>query len=185
MLNKIKDFFFVNKVKKVFTLREPIREKDLIAFKDIKKILILFDTTEENECRYIFNIVQELQEDGKNVRAVGYVPWKKNPHYCFPKLSFDYINLSKINFFGIPTSIFAPEITDSRFDLLIDFTNHDIKPMIYFSSLSNSGIKISKKHTNNQYNIFTPDIVIDKENLSNKDFFFEVKKYLQLLINKK
>jgi len=179
------NFIYNRKLHREFQLREPIRKKHLTRFSEMKSCLVLFDASDEQNCMIMFSIIKELQDKDKNIRAVGYVPWKNNPHYCFPKLSFDYLNTKGISFAGIPKADFIQDILTLRFDLLLDFTKSVIPGMMYISALTNAGMKIARNRTEDEFFTNVYDFIIDQDGLNERQYFDEIRKYLLQLNNGK
>jgi hypothetical protein len=177
----ITDYLFYKKLKRMFGLREPIRNKHLLAFSQMKSCLILFNASDEKESQIIFSIIRELQNEGKQVRSVGYVQYKNNPHWCFPKISYDYLNAKNISLSGLPKADFVNDIIETKFDMLIDFLNNPIPAMCYISALSNASVKISRNRSQNDFFTNVYDFIIENQDLNNRDFYEEVKRYLLLL----
>ena len=146
----------------------------------MKSCLILFDASDEHESQIIFSIIRELQNEGKQVRSVGYVQFKHTPHWCFPKISYDYLNAKNISFSGLPKAEFVNDILDSRFDMMIDFLNKPVPAMCYISALTNASVKISRNRSQNDFFTQVYDFIIENPDLSNRDFYEEMKKYLLL-----
>lgn len=173
--------FFKRKLQKAFTLREPLRRKMLLPLSEMKSCLVLFDASDEQNSHIMFSIIKELQDDGKNVRAVGHVPFKNNPHWCFPKISYDYVNRKNIGMTGIPKAEFVHDLIDMQFDILMDFMKQPVSEMIYISALTNASLKISRNISYDTFFSQIYDIIIDKSELQERDFFEEIKKYLRAL----
>jgi len=181
MLKFFKKFLYNKKLKKAFALREPLRKKTMVPFSEMKSCLVIFDASDEQNCHIMFSIIKEMQDLGKVVRAVGYVPWKNNPHWCFPKISYDYINASGVAFSGAPKADFVNDLLDSRFDLLIDFLQKPVPPVCYISSLVYAGLKVARKRSEDEHFMRIFDVIIDNNELSDRAFFEELKRYLYLL----
>lgn len=183
IIELIKKYFFDLKLKKKFLLAEHYRHKNLLPPQKINTILIIFDATDESKCKEIFDIVADLQNQKKEVRALGYVPYKEMPHYCLPKLSYDYLSKKHINFFDIPTASFINDIIKMNFNLLINFMLHNIRPIEYVAALSKAQIKIGNPHLQlKEYEIY--DIVIMRKNDDNNEFYKNIFHYLPLLKTK-
>ncbi len=173
--------YFRKKVQKTFSLREPLRRKQLLPFSEIKSCLILFDASDEQNSHTMFSIIKELQDDGKNVRAVGHVPFKNNPHWCFPKISYDYVNHKNIGLSGVPKADFVSDLIDIQFDILMDFMKQTLPEMMYIASLTNASLKISRNISADKFFNQIYDIIIDKPDIPEREYFDEIKKYISAL----
>ncbi len=183
MAGFIKDYLFYKKIKKAFLLREPMREKKLRSLSEVRSCLVLFDASDERECQIMFSIIKELQDSGKHIRSVGYVQWKHNPHWCFPKISYDYLNTKHIAFTGLPKADFVNDLMAMHFDMLIDFLNRPVPAMCYISALANASVKIARNRSQAEFFEQVFDFIIEQPELSDRDFFEQVKKYLHMLKN--
>lgn len=172
---------FYKKLNKEFLINENKRVKKLKNFNEFKSFLIIFDAAQEEVCQSVFSIIKELKDSGNTVHSIGYLPYKAIPHYCFPKLSYDYVYQKNTGFFKIPNAIFVKDVLSSNYDVLIDFTKDIIEPMFYISALSRASLKISRTHLENELSNKVFDITIAGDELSNKEFYAEVRKYLNLL----
>jgi len=172
---------FYKRLKKEFLIAEKKRVNKLVSFNDLKSFLIIFDAEQEEVCQAVFSIIKELKDKGNNVHSVGYLPYKVIPHYCFPKLTYDYVYSKNTNLLKIPTGLFVKDVIDLHFDVLIDFTKESIEPVFYITALSKASLKISRTKNENEFTDKVYDITIAGDELSNKEFFFEVKKYLNAL----
>jgi len=180
MFYNIRKKIFYKNLKKEFANLEPKRKRNLKSFENIKSFLIVFDASNEEIAQQVFSIINELKENGSLVHTIGFVPFKNIPHYCFPKLSYDYIYNKNTNFFLTPNAPFVKDVTNSEFDVLIDFSGQIIEPLLYISALSKSALKITRNKTSTiAKEIY--DLTINDENISIKEFFFQVKKYLKAL----
>lgn len=183
MAGLLQDFFFNRKLRKLFALREPMRRKQLIPFSGMKSCIVLFDASDEQNSQNMFGIIKELQDSGKLVRAVGYVPWKNNPHWCFPKISYDYLNAKNISFTGLPKAEFVDDLLEMQFDMMISFLDKPVPSMLYLSSLINAGLKITRNVSDDEFYVQIFDIIIDRTGQSDRAFYEEVRNYIQILNN--
>ncbi len=180
MFGKIRNHLFNKKFIAQFEQLETVRYKQLRSLSDIRSCLILFDASEERTSQIIFGIIKEMQDSGIQVHSIGYVPYKENPYWCFPKISYDYINQKNTSFSGIPQAEFAEDVIRKPFDILIDFMNRQIQPMTYIAALSASALKItrSRKDLDTLHKVY--DLIIENDHLDNRDFYEEVKKTIRM-----
>jgi len=181
MFKQIANYLYNKQIKKKQVVVDNIRQKELKPFKNVKSFLLLFDASTEENYQLIHSIVNDLKDANKIVRTIGYVPWKHAPHYCLTKLSWDFITSKNIHFTGIPKVQFVEEVILENFDVLIDFTTEEIKPLQYIASLSMAKLKVTSVQSNNK--IF--DFVIADKTFTYKKFFNEFKLYLDMFTNEK
>lgn len=185
MLQKIKNFLYNRELKKLYYANEAERRKKMISFNRAKNILILFDATEEHESTIIFDIVDSIKKQGKIVRVVGYVNYNEPPHYCFPKISHDYLTLKTKKFNEIPKSNFVADVIKEFYDIMIDFTYNYNKQLFYIAALANATLKISRKKDDIEFPEDIYDIKIISKSSNQYEFFEECVEYLEALQGKK
>lgn len=120
------------------------RRRHVINLRDAKTVGILYDATEEHEYQMICDFVRNLQNDGKTVKALGYINYNIIPHYCIPKLSFDYFLKKEVNIWYVPSNKFIDNFINSDYDILIDLTIKNFFPIQYISGLSKARFKVGR-----------------------------------------
>lgn len=129
------------------------RQVETMNFEKANTIGILYDASEESEHHKVSSFVRHLQAMGKTVKAVGYVPFKIIPHYCHPKLAFNFITLNDINWYGKPHGKYVDDFLESSFDMLIDLSIKPNESVLYIASLTNARFKIGLYSETNK-NVF-------------------------------
>jgi hypothetical protein len=183
MAGKIQQIIFFKKLKKLFDVREPKRTKRLLPLSEANSILILFDASEEQNSLIVFSIIKTLQDMKMIVRSVGYVPYKQNPHWCFPKISYDYINKKNTSFAGFPRADFVDDILRDKYDILIDFLSKPVAPMCYLSALTQSDFKIARQRDQHKFFHEVYDLIIENSDMNDRDYFYEIRRVLKMLNN--
>ncbi len=147
-----------------------------------KTIGFLYDATDEKEYLTVCDLVKSFQNNNKNIKALGYLNYPIIPHYCIPKLSFDYFTQKDINIFYIPTNSFIDDFVKKDFDILIDLSLKDFFPFHYISGISKAKFKVGKDGKNHSlyYDLM---FKVDDEILL-KDYIKQICNYL-LILNKK
>ena len=144
-----------------------------------KTIGLLYDATDEQEYAIICNLVKILQNDNKTVKALGYLNYNIIPHYCIPKLSFDYFIMKDVNFFYIPNNSFVEDFIKNDFDILIDLSVKDFFPFQYIAGMSNAKFKVGRDGINHsKYYDFMLNI---NEEITLKEYIKQICEYLTIL----
>ena len=92
---------------------------------------------------------QFLQNEKKEIKALGIVGYKDIPHYCYPKLSYVYLTLTNLNWFRKPTGEKLADFVKKDFDILINFDTTSDLTLQYIAALSRAKCKVgvfNEKH---------------------------------------
>ena len=158
-------------------IRAKQRKSEFVSFDDARIVGLLYslDSVATYEC--ISAYVHKLQDENKKVKAIGLVKKKEDTNRFLPKLSFDFIYTSDINWFGKPSGTYAHEFMNLDFDILIDISEKDDYTAEYLLSLSSAKLKAG------QSNIC--DIMIkQKQGIKLEDYIQEIDHYLRIIKKK-
>jgi hypothetical protein len=159
------------------------RSPELVSFSQAKSIGILYKVIDNNDYNFICDFVKYCQDNGKSVKALGYVIYKEVPHFCFPKLSYDYFTQKDIGWNLIPKNQFVKAFIDENFDNLIDLSIKDCFPTNYISAMSKAKFKIGRfKSENQKYYDFMLNV---PEEMPINDYIDHLKNYLTIFNNSK
>jgi hypothetical protein len=104
------------------SLKRLQRQKRFFNYAGTSTIGILYDASTEEQYLSIANLVKELQQDQKKVKALGYVLQKKLPEHAFPKLTFEFCNYRNFNWALKPVTQNIKDFISKDYDILIDLT---------------------------------------------------------------
>jgi len=170
------NYFFKNDIAKVR------RNRSIQSLKDSKTIGIIYDATDEKNHDIVCDFVKYFQENMKIVKAIGYLNFPRLPHYCFPKLSFDYFTRKDLNWYFKPGTQRVQDFINEEYDIVIDLSMKDCFPLQYIAGLSHAKFKVGRYDDKNA-GIY--DFMLDvNANIKLEDFIKECKHYLSI-INKK
>ena len=173
--NKIWSYFLKKETDKIK------RNRKLLNLSDAKTIGIIYQVNQEEHYNVICSFIKELQDKNKNVRSLGYVKdYNVVPHFCFPKLSYDYFTKKEVNWYKVPSSNFVNDFVKENFDILIDLSNEDCMPIQYISAISNASFKVGLYNDKNK-NIY--DFMIKVDGLTIQNLINQIKHYLSLINN--
>jgi len=136
--SKIGRYFFKKDIARVH------RSTKMLNLQDAKNIGVIYDASSETDYTVVCDFVKSLQDKSKNVKALGFVNFKEVPHYCFPKLSFDYFTKKNLNWYKKPDNKAIQDFIKIEFDILFDLNIHTIFPLLYITSNSFSTYKIGR-----------------------------------------
>ena len=101
------------------------------------------------------------------------------PHYCIPKLSYDYYSSKDINWFEKPSNKFIDDFINKEFDILIDFNLNNNLSSTYIVGVSKAKFKLGV-FDENKTDIY--DFMIKLEDSTNlNEFIKQLIHYLTIL----
>ncbi len=134
MFEKYKQYLFRKRVSK-----QPVRNVRFPVYKNIKSILLLYVSDEEEKNADIKEIVSEILESGRTVACVGYV---NKRHAASPHLPQNIMLCrADTSFSGRPEKNIIDEIRSEKYDLLIDLTSRYCLPLHYVALYADAAFK--------------------------------------------
>lgn len=126
------------------------------SYHSAQRILLLFESELHERNGQIKTLIKELQEDGKDVTAWGYVNKKASESAILR----DYRVLSQADFnlFGLPKDYIRKDIANEHFDILLDLNIHDHTALHYINLYANADTRAGKKADEPYLNDFMVDI---------------------------
>ena len=129
-------FLLKRKIRKI--LKSSQREKAYLNLRDIKSILILFDTENFDDAN---NFIQKMEKIGKQIKVIACKNKNDNNHYSVFQYTIitekDAINLKNYSFSRIVESL-----TEEHFDLIVDLTLKENLSLLYLLVSANSPLKV-------------------------------------------
>jgi hypothetical protein len=166
-----------------FFLRKDIlkvrRSRQIVNMKDVKTIGIIYDASEEASYTIVSNFVRTFQEDQKLVRTLGFVNYRRLPHYCFPKLSYDYFTRRDLNWYYKPVNLKVNEFVNEEFDVVIDLCMHHSFPLRYVAAMSKARLKVGR--FGEKYSGIYDFMLNVDDTISLEDFIKEITHYLNII----
>jgi len=161
------------------SLSKVARYPEITNLKDAKTIGIIYNATDEAKYPVVCDFVKYLQEKDKTVKALGFLNYKIVPHYCFPKLCYDYFTRKDLNWFLKPGNAFVNDFINNPFDLLIDLNLENNFPLLYVCSLSRAKYKVGKYSDENKA---LYDFMINEgDSVALEEYINHVVHYLKLI----
>lgn len=170
---KFGNYFFLKDISKVS------RNRNIINLDDARNIALVYDASDESTYAIVSDFVRFFQDNQKIVKAFGFVNYSHLPHYCFPKLSYDYITKSDLNWYFKPRNSKANDFINEEFDILINLCMDDCFPLKYLSGLSKAKFKVGKFDDKND-SIYDFMLNVD-QNISLDLYFKEAIHYLSII----
>lgn len=149
---------FRERVFRYIQKKHPRNEVFFPIYAEIKKVFILFESDILERNGQVKQLVRELQADGKNVTAWGYVDKKK----AESAILRDYRVLGKqdTNFLGIPGEKHLRDLRMERFDLVISLNLNNILPLRYLELYANASFRtgiVTDEPYENDFMVAVPD----------------------------
>jgi hypothetical protein len=170
-------FYFQKEVEKLS------RERKAYNLSDAKKIGVLYDASEEAIYKKVSDFVSYLQNQKKLVKALGYLNQKMTPHYCMPKLAYDFYSVKDLNWYYKPNNNFVKDFIEEEFDIVIDLNLNENLSSKYISGVSKAKFKVGiyDERNSDYYDMMIK--VEDKNNLN--EFIKQILHYLNILNSRK
>ena len=118
------------------------RDRKVINMGDAAKIGVVYYLSDEPTYRQISAYVKKLQDSGKVVKALGYVESKRLTGQFLPKLSYDFIYPTNLNWNYRPISSAARDFIETEYDILLDLSTEDRLPILFITGLSKARLKV-------------------------------------------
>jgi len=144
-----------------------------------KKVGILYTLEDIPDYDKVSEFVTQLQQDHKEVKALGFVKSKNLIQRFLPKLSYDFFSVKDVTWFYQPVHKTVKDFIDKEFDLLIDLSLSDSFPLKYIAGLSRSVCRVGKF---SEDNISYYDLMIDlKPAVTLDEYLLQIKHYLTII----
>jgi hypothetical protein len=140
MFEFIRNYFWNAEIKN--KLPKLVRSKKIIHPANAKSIGIIYKVGEEKDYLIVTGFVGRLQNDKKEVRTLGWINLNAPPHYCYPRLMFDYITERNINWFYKPYGEKINDFINREFDILLNIDTTDNPSLTYAAALSKAKLKV-------------------------------------------
>jgi len=140
LLNNIKATLAKKAIENV--LKEQKRNTFFPNITEVKSILILFESEENEKNKLIRSFISELKEQGKKVWVWGYIDKKDSQTAVLP--DFRLFANKELNIIDIPKANLREEFMLTNHELVIDLTTTPCTPIDYLLAISLAPFKISK-----------------------------------------
>ncbi|HOW24959.1 MAG TPA: hypothetical protein PK711_04750 [Bacteroidales bacterium] len=177
LLNRLRQFIWTAQFRRELSLIK--RRRKYISLMEAENIGILYDASEEKNYILVYTFVRTLMEQQKKVKALGFVNSNIIPHYCHPRLSFDYFTLKDLNWYKKPVGHFVKDFISNEFDMIINLDVNNLNQLTYITGVSIAHFKVGRYLDRNK-DCF--DLMIDlKEPSSIEILLKEINHYLTIL----
>lgn len=164
ILQQLINFLFERRLKKY--LRISQREKRFVNYKSARSIILLFESDYNEKNPEIRQLIQSYAADGKKVMAWGYVDKKEVASAILP--DFRILHHKDADFTQFPEQMFLQELESLTFDLLIDLTVNEIKPLQYIAMYANAACKVGTHNTTGIYDMLVDVSQLKADNVASE-----------------
>ncbi len=153
--------------------------RQMTSLQDAQRIGILYTLNDVPDYERVSDFVAQLQNDHKEVKALGFVSNKNLVQRFLPKLSFDFFSKRDLTWFYKPIHKQVKDFIEKEFDLLIDLSLQDNFPLKYIAGLSNALLRVGKF---SEENTAYYDLMIDtKPTMTTDEFLGQIQHYLTII----
>ena len=173
MLDKLKD-----RVLNCAIRKQSPRKVLFQNYKDIKTVLVLYESDFQEQNAVIKRLRDELVHDGKEVVLLGYADKKNIISLVLPISRI--IGRKQVNLFEKPTEEVIQFMQQNQYDLLLDLTLHPCRPLHYAALYARAAFKTGLDMTKGIH-----DFMIATHEQSSPVFLFEqIIRYLKMINSK-
>lgn len=163
-------------------LKKAERRKKVYNINDARNIGVVFEVKDEAHFGHIHLFVDFLHDQGKHVKALGYVESKDLMRFLKHTSVYSYFDKSGTNWYMKPTDSEALNFQNEEFDILIDLTEVDILPVQFVVAFSQARFKVG--HYDEVLHDFY-DMAIKAEGEKTVKYIIAQIKHYLTIINKK
>jgi len=147
-------FLLRRKIKQIINCSE--RNKAYLSLKEIKSVLVLFDTENFDDANYF---IQQMKKMGKKVKAFAFKSKKDTNSYS----SISYTIVTEKDMKVESLNPIVNSLADEKFDLIVDLTLTENLLLLYVLVSVNAPLKVGfYRHTLSVHDMvisFAPDLV--------------------------
>lgn len=149
------------------------------SIKNVRTIIILFDATVMADVELIKKLIDYYKQEGKVVKAIGYINQQEFKPLLLPKSDFELFCLREVSFDFTPKTNWHTQFINYNYDLIINTDANSLAPLNYLYAHSTAKFKLAVETPNNKViSNITIDCSTDK---SLKYFLRNTDHYLKLI----
>ena len=126
-------FLLRRKIKRI--VKHSEREKAYHNLKEIKSVLVLFDTENFDDANHF---IQQMKKMGKKIKALAFKPKRDNNNYS----NISYTIVTEKDMKGDSLAQITNVLSDEAFDLVVDLTLEENLLLLYVLVSVNSPLKV-------------------------------------------
>jgi len=163
-------------------LKKVERRRKVFNIADARNVGILFEVMDEGNFGHVRYFVDYLQDQGKHVKALGYVESKEVFSFLRHTTVYSFFHKSEVNWYLKPDTVDSRNFVEEEFDILIDLDVLDRLPIKWIAGLSKAHFKVGRYDEEKQ-DFY--DIMININNDRTLKYFIgQIKHYLTIINTK-
>lgn len=153
----------------------------MVTLPEARKVGILYTLENVPDYEKVSAFVSQLQQENKEVKALGFVKTKSLIQRFLPKLSYDFFSKRDLSWFYRPVHKKVRDFIDKEFDLLIDLSLSDSFPLKYISGLSKAVCRVGRFSEGNTsyYDL----MIAAKPAVTFDEYLLQIRHYLTIINN--
>lgn len=180
ILSGMKDYIGGIMLKREVRMLNQVRKINKFKFENVKTVGIIFDAASAEDFELVKRYANELRDNGKKIKVLGYFKSNGVPALTYSKLDFDFFSNKEVSLLGKPTPVFIRNFIEEEYDLLIDLNIHDHFALRYVAAMSKAVFKVGKFEEEND--IHTHDMMIDSDHTKTIKYFLrQIDTYIMML----
>ena len=124
------------------TLSSRINHVQNFSIKNVRTIIVLFDATLVADVELIKKLIDYYTQEGKVIKAIGYINQKEFEPILLPKSSFELFCLREVNFDFTPKTNWHTQFVNYNYDLIINTDANNLAPLNYLYAHSTAKFKL-------------------------------------------
>lgn len=164
LFNNLKEYLAKKKIRKALSQAREVHYPD---FKKVKTMLLLFETDENGKNEIVSNAMKNLQRDGKQVSAWGFIPVKQPD--IVELFGYTLFGINQLTFAQLPNHTLLSKFKRESYDMVLVLTTRDIYPLDYLLAVAKSPFKVSKTKPYKGIS----DFMIELDKSKNEQFLFD------------
>lgn len=169
--------YFLQKERKSYT-----RTRTILNIDSANSIGILYCGDNAADVERMKKYIHMLRDMGKQVKSLGFMNVKEVPPGLNGSPMHQYFSLKELNWYGRPSSQFIHNFVKEEFDILFDFGQPILLPIMFLTSTSKAKCKVGR-YLEKYVDLY--DVMIEADETKKLDYVIETTHNYMMLINKK
>ena len=170
--------YYINRRLLHFVKERKTEQTKISPFDTLKDICVMATYQEEKMYKELMEGIDFLEEKGKKVFLMCYLPKRKIPEIMENKLDISFVYKKDIHFIGSISSHAQQELSRQHYDLFIDADAHCDALGLYMKSFIHADLRVGR---NKQcYDYYDLTLCVDGT-FSIKEYFLNIETYITKL----
>ncbi len=139
----------------------------VVGYGNAKRIALLYDAGPDGKTAFINKIINNLEHDGKIVRAIGFFNQKRIPEGVIVNQKVGFFSKKSFSVWMYPKSETVRKFIDQPYDLLIDLTVQPHFMVKYVAGITKASYKAGAHHSD-YLSVFDLLLYVDEQTTDEK-----------------